>query len=157
MRPMIQTLDETDIAILRAMQEDCRLTTKELAAKIRLSTTPTFERLKRLERQGYIHKYVAVLDAEKLERGFVVFCNISMKHINAKIAEEFQEQVQEWDEVSECYNVSGNCDYMMKVFVNSMAKYQQFIVNKVGALEYVARIQSIFVMDTLKLTYGIPV
>lgn len=154
---MIQTLDETDIAILRAMQEDCRLTTKELAAKIHLSTTPTFERLKRLERQGFIHKYVAVLDAEKLERGFVVFCNVSMKQINARIATDFQEQIEGWPEVSECYNVSGNCDYMMKVFVKSMAKYQQFIIEKVGALEYVGRIQSIFVMDTLKLTYGIPV
>ncbi len=154
---MISTLDETDLAILRAMQEDCRLTTKELAAKIHLSTTPTFERLKRLEKQGFIHKYVAVLDAEKLERGFVVFCNISMKQINTRIAEEFQQQVESWPEVSECYNVSGNCDYMMKVFVHSMAKYQQFIVEKVGALDYVSRIQSIFVMDTLKLTYGIPV
>ncbi len=152
-----QVLDETDLAILRAMQEDCRLTTKELASKIHLSTTPTFERLRRLERQGFIHKYVAVLDAEKLERGFVVFCNISMKQINKQIAQEFQEQVENWNEVSECYNVSGNCDYMMKVFVSSMAKYQQFIVEKVGALEYVSRIQSIFVMDTLKLTYGIPV
>lgn len=152
-----QTLDETDLAILRAMQEDCRLTTKELASKIHLSTTPTFERLRRLERQGFIHKYVAVLDAEKLERGFVVFCNISMKQINKQIAQDFQEEVEKWNEVSECYNVSGNCDYMMKVFVSSMAKYQQFIVEKVGALEYVSRIQSIFVMDTLKLTYGIPV
>ncbi len=152
-----QTLDETDLAILRAMQEDCRLTTKELAAKIHLSTTPTFERLRRLERQGFIHKYVAVLDAEKLERGFVVFCNISMKQINTQIAKDFQAEVENWTEVSECYNVSGNCDYMMKVFVPSMAKYQQFIVEKVGALEYVSRIQSIFVMDTLKLTYGIPV
>jgi len=98
-----------------------------------------------------------VLDAEKLERGFVVFCNVSMKQINARIASDFQHQAESWAEVSECYNVSGNCDYMMKVFVKSMAKYQQFIIEKVGALEYVGRIQSIFVMDTLKLTYGIPV
>lgn len=154
---MTQILDETDLAILRAMQEDCRLTTKELASKIHLSTTPTFERLKRLEKQGFIHKYVAVLDAEKLERGFVVFCNVSMKQINTHIAEEFQREVEQWTEVSECYNVSGNCDFMMKVFVPSMEKYQKFIVEKVGALDYVGRIQSIFVMDTLKLTYGIPV
>ena len=150
-----QTLDETDLAILRALQEDCRLTTKELAGKIHLSTT--FERLRRLERQGFIHKYVAVLDAEKLERGFVVFCNISMKQINTRIAEDFQQQVEGWNEVSECYNVSGTCDYMMKVFVSSMNKYQKFIIEKLGTLDYIARIQSTFVMDTLKLTYGIPV
>lgn len=152
-----QTLDETDLAILRALQKDCRLTTKELAGKIHLSTTPTFERLRRLERQGFIHKYVAVLDAEKLERGFVVFCNISMKQINTRIAEDFQQQVEGWNEVSECYNVSGTCDYMMKVFVSSMNKYQKFIIEKLGTLDYIARIQSTFVMDTLKLTYGIPV
>ena len=152
-----QTLDDTDLAILRALQEDCRLTTKELSAKIHLSTTPTFERLRRLERQGFIHKYVAVLDAEKLERGFVVFCHISMKQINTRIAEDFQQQVEGWNEVSECYNVSGSCDYILKVFVSSMSKYQKFIIEKLGTLDYIARIQSTFVMDTLKLTYGIPV
>ena len=152
-----QTLDETDLAILRALQEDCRLTTKELAGKIHLSTTPTFERLRRLERQGFIHKYVAVLDAEKLERGFVVFCNISMKQINTRIAEDFQQQVEGWNEVSECYNVSGTCDYMMQVLVSSMNKYQKLSIEQLGTLDYIARIQSTFVMDTLKLTYGIPV
>ena len=109
------------------------------------------------ESVGFIHKYVAVLDAEKLERGFVVFCNISMKQINTRIAEDFQQQVEGWNEVSECYNVSGTCDYMMKVFVSSMNKYQKFIIEKLGTLDYIARIQSTFVMDTLKLTYGIPV
>lgn len=154
---MVQTLDETDIRILRAVQEDCRITNKDLAALIHLSTTPTFERLKRLERMGFVQRYVAVLDAQKLDRGFQVICNISMKQINRKIAEDFRQAVGEWTEVSECYNVSGDCDYMMKVFVPNMAAYQQFIVEKVGALDYVARIQSVFVMDTLKMTYGVPI
>jgi len=154
---MTQTLDETDLRILRAVQEDCRITNKDLANLIHLSTTPTFERLKRLERMGFIKRYVAVLDANKMNRGFQVICNISMKQINRQIAEDFREVVSTWNEVSECYNVSGDCDYMMKVFVPNMSVYQQFIVEKVGALEYIARIQSIFVMDTLKMTYGVPV
>lgn len=154
---MVQTLDETDLKILRAVQEDCRITNKDLAALIHLSTTPTFERLKRLERMGFIQRYVAVLDANKLNRGFQVICNVSMKQINRHIAEDFRQVVLNWSEVSECYNVSGDCDYMMKVFVPDMSVYQRFIVEKVGALEYVARIQSIFVMDTLKMTYGVPV
>lgn len=154
---MVQTLDETDLKILRAIQEDCRITNKDLASLIHLSTTPTFERLKRLERMGFVQRYVAVLDANKLNRGFQVICNISMKQINRNIAEDFARVVQSWSEVSECYNVSGDCDYMMKVFVPNMAVYQKFIVEKVGALEYIARIQSIFVMDTLKLTYGVPI
>lgn len=154
---MTQTLDETDLRILRAVQEDCRITNKDLAAQIHLSTTPTFERLRRLERMGFIQRYVAVLDANKLDRGFQVICNISMKQINRNIAEDFAAVVKEWPEVSECYNVSGDCDYMMKVFVPNMLAYQRFVIEKVGALDYVARIQSVFVMDTLKMTYGVPV
>lgn len=154
---MVQNLDETDLKILRAMQEDCRLTNKDLAARIHLSTTPTFERLKRLERLGFITKYVAVLDPNKLDRGFEVICNIGMKQINKSVATDFREHVQEWNEVAECYNVSGDCDYMLKVFVPNMATYQNFIIEKVGSLDYIARIQSIFIMDTLKMTYGIPV
>lgn len=154
---MVQNLDETDLKILRAMQEDCRLTNKDLAAHIHLSTTPTFERLKRLERLGFITKYVAVLDPNKLDRGFEVICNISMKQINKSVAKDFRERVLEWNEVAECYNVSGDCDFMLKVFVPNMASYQNFIIEKVGSLDYIARIQSIFIMDTLKMTYGIPV
>lgn len=154
---MIQTLDETDLRILRAVQEDCRITNKDLAALIHLSTTPTFERLKRLERMGFIQRYVAVLDAAKLDRGFMVFCNVSMKQINQQIAEDFAARVQNWPEVSECYNVSGDSDYMLKIFVPSMSDYQKFVVEKVGSLEYISRIQSVFVMDTLKLTYGVPI
>lgn len=153
----METLDDIDLKILRAMQANCKLTTKELAQKIHLSSTPTFERLRRLERMGYIHKYVAVLDADKLDRGFVVYCNLTLKQINTSTAADFQKVVQEWPEVSECYNVSGDCDFMLKVYVASMKQYQEFLFNKVGALDYVGRIQSTFVMDTLKFNYGIPI
>lgn len=153
---MIQDLDQTDIKILKLLQENCKLTTKELANIIHLSTTPTFERQKRLERMGYIQKYVAVLDGDRLERGFIVYCNVSMTKINKNIAEDFATAVQEWKEVSECYNVSGDGDYMLKVCVSSMNQYQQFVLNKIGAFPYIAHIQSIFVMGTLKLTYGYP-
>ena len=154
---MIQVLDETDLRILRAMQADCRLTTKQLASQIHLSSTPTFERLRRLERMGFIRSYVAVLDAEKLERGFVVYCNVSMKQINKVIAEDWRQHVEGGTEVAECYNVSGNCDYMLKVYVESMKRYQEFHIEKVGQIDYVARIQSVFVMDTVMQTYGIPI
>ena len=154
---MIQVLDETDLRILRAMQADCRLTTKQLATIVHLSSTPTFERLRRLERMGFIRNYVAVLDAEKLERGFVVYCNVSMKQINKVIANDWRQRVAEWTEVAECYNVSGNCDYMLKIYIESMKRYQEFLIEKIGQIDYVARIQSVFVMDTVKQTYGIPI
>lgn len=152
---MTQTLDDTDIRILRELQKNSRLTNKELAAHIHLSTTPTFERHRRLEREGYIKLYTAILDADRIDRGFTVYCNISFKQINSALADDFRTQVAQWDEVTECYNVSGDCDFMMKVSVGGMKEYQEFILHKVGALDYVGRIQSIFVMEALKQSYGV--
>lgn len=153
---MIQDLDDIDLKMLRALQENCRLTTKELAQQVNLSTTPTYERQKRLERMGFIQKYMAVLNADRLERGFMVFCNVTMKQINRSIAEDFNQAVQTWTEVSECYNVSGDGDYLLKICVSSMKHYQEFILNKIGTFEHIAHVQSIFVMGTLKQVYGFP-
>ena len=151
----IQTLDDIDIRILRELQQNSRLTNKELAARIHLSTTPTFERHRRLEREGYIKMYTAIIDADRIDRSFAVYCNISVKQINREVADEFREIVSSWEEVTECYNVSGDCDFLMKVNVRGMKEYQEFILYKVGELDYVGRVQSVFVMETLKQNYGI--
>ena len=118
METYIHELDTIDIQILRILQDNSRLTTKELAQKIHLSVTPTYERQRRLERMGYIKGYVAVLDANKMERGFMVFCNVSMKQINKQIANNFCVTVGTWNEVTECYNISGDGDYLLKVCVS---------------------------------------
>lgn len=154
---MTQDLDKTDLAILRELQKNCRLTTKELGQKINLSTTPTFERQRRLERMGYIQKYVAILDASRLNRSFLVLCTVSMRQINRSIAAGFAEAVAGWEEVTECYNTSGDGDYLLKICVGSMASYQDFLLNKLGTFEYIAHIRSSFVMDTLKFSYGLPI
>lgn len=154
---MVQELDNTDLAILRELQNNCRLTSKELSQKVNLSTTPTFERQRRLERLGFIHKYIAILDAEKLGRGFVVLCSVSMRQINKSIASDFAKAVSEWNEVTECYNTSGDSDYILKICVGSMSSYQDFLLNKLGTFEYIAHIKSTFIMDTLKHTYGLPI
>lgn len=151
---MIQDLDATDLKILKLLQQNCEVTIKELASMINLSPTPTFERKKRLERMGFIRGYMAVLNAEQLERGFVVYCNVTMRQINQQIASQFTQSVQAWDEVTECYNVSGDFDYLMKICCSSMNQYQEFILKKIGAFPYVSHIQSIFVMGTLKFSYG---
>lgn len=151
----VHTLDDIDIKILKELQKDSRLTNKELAARIHLSTTPTFERHRRLEKEGYIKMYTTIVDADKIDRGFTVFCNVSLKQINRMLTEEFRKQVDLWEEVTECYNVSGDSDFVMKVSVSGMKEYQTFILNKVGVLDYVGRIQSIFVLETLKISYGV--
>ena len=97
----MDTLDRTDLQILRVLQESGRLTIKELASKVSLSSTPVYERLKRLEGNGYIKKYIAVLDAEKLNQGFIVFCNVKLKRMNRDIAKDFMQMVQELPEVTE--------------------------------------------------------
>lgn len=152
-----EKLDKTDLQILRTLQENARLTTKELAARVSLSSTPVFERLKRLESNGYIKKYVAVLDAEKLNQGFVVFCKVKMQRMNYDIAVAFARIVGEISEVTECYNISGSFDYLLKVHAPDMKYYQGFVLNVLGRIENLGSVESVFVMDTVKQEYGIHV
>ena len=151
----MDTLDTVDIQILRTLQENARLTTKELAARVHLSTTPVFERLKRLESNGYIKKYIAVLDAEKLNQGFVVFCHVKMHRMSHDMAEQFSQMVKGIPEVTECYNVSGSFDYLLKVHAANMKYYREFVLNVLGSIEGLGSIESTFVMDTIKNDYGI--
>ncbi len=150
-------LDKTDLEILRAMQDNARLTTKELAARVHLSPTPVFERLKRLENRGYIKKYIAVLDAGKLNRGFVVFCQVKMERLNRDIAETFARIVRTIPEVTECYNISGSYDYLLKIHVPDMKHYQQLVLNVLGTIDHLRSVESTFVMDEIKNEHGLSV
>ena len=152
----MEKLDKTDLQLLRLLQENSRLTTKELAARVHLSTTPVFERMKRLENEGYIKKYVAVLDAEKLNRGFVVFCCVKLRQLNRSIAFDFVGMIREIPEVTECYNISGEYDYLLKVHAPDMKYYQEFLLNVLGTIDSLGSLTSMFVMDEVKHTYGIP-
>ncbi|MBO7418674.1 MAG: Lrp/AsnC family transcriptional regulator [Bacteroidaceae bacterium] len=151
----METLDRTDLQILRVLQENGRLTIKELAAKVSLSSTPVYERLKRLEGNGYIKKYIAVLDAEKLNQGFIVFCNVKLKRMNRDIAKDFMDMVQDLPEVTECYNVSGSTDYLLKIHAPDMKAYNEFLINKLGAIESLGSVESMFVMSEVKHNYGL--
>ena len=150
-----EKLDNIDLQILRILQGNARLTIKELAQQVNLSSTPVFERLKRLESKGYIKKYIAVLNAEKLNRGFMVFVSVKMQRLNRDIASGFMKKVSEMPEVTECYNVSGQYDYVLKVHVNDMRAYQQFVINKLGTIDHLSHIESVFVMDEVKQDYGL--
>jgi len=149
------TLDKVDLEIMRTLQDDGRLTMRELASRVSLSSTPVFERLKRLEANGYIKKYMAVLDAEKLHCGFTVFCNVKLRRLNTQIAMDFIEKIMNISEVTECYNTSGNFDYMLKINASDMKTYQEFLINTLGTIDSLGSIESTFVMDTVKHVYGI--
>ena len=148
-------LDSVDLDILRCLQENARLTTKELASKVNLTTTPVFERLKRLERGGFIRKYVAVLDAEKLNTGFVVFCSVKLKQMNRDVAQAFISVIKDIPQVVECYNISGEYDYLLKIHSPDMKYYNEFIINVLGTIDSIGSILSSFVMDEIKNTHAL--
>ena len=151
------TLDDTDIRILRCLQQDARLTIKEIASQVDLSTTPVFERIKRMERDGIIKRYVTVLDAEKIHRGFVVFCSVKLSPLNQKVAQEFCEIVDKIPEVTECYNISGRYDYLLKVHAPDMKYYQEFVLNVLGQLPMLGSLESTFVMEEVKNDFGVAI
>ena len=152
---MVETLDEVDLQILRTLQKNAKLTTKELAAAVNLTPTPVFERQKRLERKDYIKKYVAILNPEKLGQGLQVFCKVKLKQINHEIASAFVRRIMRIPEVAECYNTSGQYDYLLKVRARDMQQYQEFVLNKLGEVENLASLESMFVMSEVKQSYGI--
>ena len=153
----MSTLDHIDLAILRALQKNARLTTKEVAAQVNLSSTPVFERIKRMERDGIIKQYVAIVDASKLNRGFTVFTSVKLRHCTLEAAREFIQCVENLPEVTECYNISGRFDYLLRVQAPDMHSYQQLLLNVLGRHENISSIESTFVMEEVKHEYGVGV
>ncbi|MBQ9888872.1 MAG: Lrp/AsnC family transcriptional regulator [Bacteroidales bacterium] len=152
----MDTLDKTDILILKALQENGRITVKDLALKVHLSPTPVFERMHRLEKEGYIQRYTAVLSPSKLGRGFVVFCSVKLRRMGKEIAHDFVSRVKGIPEVAECYNISGDSDYLLKIYAPDMKYYNDFLINTLGTIDSLGSIQSWFVMDEIKNSYGLP-
>ena len=152
-----ETLDETDRKILRILQRNSDLTVKELAAKLHLSTSPTFERQKRLERDGYIERYMAVVNPHKVGNGIMVLCNIRLKQHSQELIQEFMNVVQNLEGITECYNTSGDYDFLIKVYAHDMKSYQQFMLNTLGTINCIGSLHSIFVIDETKNTHGVPI
>ncbi|MCR6640129.1 MAG: Lrp/AsnC family transcriptional regulator [Sporocytophaga sp.] len=150
-------LDDLDIRLLKLLQKDSTLTTKELANKLNLTPTPVHERIKRLERDGYVRKYVALLDNQKLNMGLVVFCNVTLKQHEKGIGKKFVNDIVSLKEVTECYNVSGQYDFMLKVMVKDMPEYQNFIMNKLASIENIGSTHSVFVMGEIKNSTELPI
>ena len=154
---MIERLDGIDIMILRELQKDAKLTTKELAAKVNLSASPVFERQKRLEREGYIKRYVAVVDPIRTGNGIMVLCNVRLKHHSKEFSRQFTSVISEIDEVVECFNTSGDYDYQLKIYARNMHDYQDFVLGTLGDLDCIGSLHSIFVIGEVKNTLCIPV
>jgi Lrp/AsnC family leucine-responsive transcriptional regulator len=146
------SLDEKDTAILRLLQQNAKLTVREIAAHVHLSTTPVHDRIRRLEESGVITQYVALVDHAKVGKGLIVICYVSLKEHNKRSGARFIQAINALDEVIECYNISGEFDFMLKVVAENMDRYYDFHVNKLSQIENMGRMQSVFVMGTIKQT-----
>jgi len=153
----MQSLDETDIKILKQLQENALITTKELASHLHLTPTPIYERIKRMERDGYIKKYIAILDNQMLKKGLTVFCNVSLKQHTKEIGKKFVEDIIALPEVVECYNISGEYDFMLKILVEDMPRYQDFVMNSLGSIKNIGSAHSIFVIGEIKHSTAVPI
>lgn len=147
------TLDSKDLSILRLLQENARITVKEISDKVHLSTTPVHERIKRMEETGVIKQYATLVDHTKVKRGLMVICYVSIKQHSKTAGDKFIKTIGELNEVIECYNISGEFDFMLKVVSEDMNAYYDFHVNKLSQIENMGHVQSVFVMGIIKQTH----
>ncbi|HXB13072.1 MAG TPA: Lrp/AsnC family transcriptional regulator [Bacteroidia bacterium] len=143
-------LDATDKRILNLIQKDSQLSVKEVADVVGLSASPTYERIKRMERIGVIAKYVALLNKEKIERELVAICHVRLREHSQGMLSKFEKAIVKFDEVMEVQCLSGSIDYSLKVATRDMKSYQDFVLNKLSSLENIANVQSSFVMKEIK-------
>lgn len=146
------TLDTTDKKLLFLLQNDCKKTTKELSLKLNLSVTAVYERIKKLEREGIIDKYVVLVNRSRAEKGFVVFCHIKLIQHTKEFIIKFENDVKILKEVLECHHVSGDYDYILKIVVKDMEAYREFLVTKLTTLEHIGSTHSTFMISEVKNT-----
>ena len=147
---MAITLDPIDKKILLLLQENSKRNIKEMALKIGLTQTPTYERIKRLEKLGIVKSYSAIIDKEKIGLHITVFCQVSLQVHSNELIHKFEQAIAKLDEVIECHHVAGNFDYLLKIQVTNMKAYQQFLTNKLSVLHPISNVQSNFVLSTTK-------
>lgn len=147
------SLDGKDLAILKLLQINARITVKEIGEQIHLSTTPVHERIKRMEESGVIKQYATLLDHSKVKKGLMVICYVSLKQHDKTAGGKFINRIHQLNEVIECYNISGEFDFMLKVVAESMDAYYDFHVNKLSQAENIGHVQSVFVMGVIKQTH----
>ena len=139
------------------VQQDAKMTNKEIAARLGMTITPIFERIKRLERDDYVLGYNARIDRHKIDLPIAAYCTISLDSHHFEFLEQFEKDVQQLEEVVECYHIAGMFDYLLKIYVASMEDYQQFVSKKLATLPNLRKVQSSFVMTEVKKANGLPI
>ncbi|MBB6001920.1 Lrp/AsnC family transcriptional regulator [Arcicella rosea] len=150
-------LDNIDLQILQFLQANALMTNKEIASRLNLTTTPIHERIKRLENEGVIEKYTAILNKSKLGKSLVVLVDVTLKEHAASFLEQFEKDVLLLPEVVECYCISGGSDFLLKVLVKDMDEYRHFILHKLATLSNIGNAQSRFVVNEIKSQTPVPI
>jgi DNA-binding Lrp family transcriptional regulator len=148
-------LDQKDLAILKLLQQNARITVKEISDKVHLSTTPVYERIKWMEQTGVIKHYATLLDHAKLNKELMVIVYVSLKQHNKTAGSKFVKAINDMNEVLECYSISGEFDFMLKVVSGNMNDYYDFHVNRLSEIENIGNVQSVFVMGVVKETHSL--
>lgn len=146
----ISALDETDKGILNLLQKDAHLTIDQLAKQLKKSKTPIFQRMKRLKELGFIKAFVALLDQEKISPLFIAFPHIHLTSHTESVLRQFQEQVTQFPEVLECYHLTGNVDFMLKIVLPDMHAYNHFLREKLASLPNIGNVNSYLVLSQAK-------
>ena len=147
--------DATDKKLLEYLQTDSKQTNKALANKLNLSVTAVYERIKKLEKAGFIERYIALVNKTKIERDFVVFCHVKLEKHSQDYVVKFEREVVKLNEVLECYHLSGEYDYLLKVLVEDMVAFRAFMVEKLTTINHIGSTHSMFVINEVKYTTAI--
>jgi Lrp/AsnC family leucine-responsive transcriptional regulator len=151
------SFDDTDKKLLGLLQHDCKQTNKELSNKLNLSVTAVYERIKKLEREHVIHRYVALVNKEHVEKAFVAYCHIKLVQHSQDYVMKFEKDVANLVEVLECYHISGDYDYLLKVLVKDMQAFREFVVNKLTSIDHIGSTHSMFVISEVKHSTAITI
>jgi len=145
-------LDNIDKKLINLLQKDSKQTTKKLSLQLNLSVTAVYERIKKLEKEKVIENYVAIINKNKIGKSFLVFCHIKLVQHAKEYVTTFEREVIELAEVSECFHVSGDYDYILKIYVENMEAYRDFMITKLTAIKYIGSTHSIFTIGNVKNT-----
>lgn len=148
----MEKLDITDKTILRILQKNAKKTAKEIASILHITASPVYERIRRLEKLGYIKKYVAILDKNLINRSVTTLCQVSMRYHNEAFIEKFEHQIQNLKEVQECYHMAGEVDFVLKINTKSLEDYHDFVKYKLSKIENIGTLNSTFVLKDIKNT-----
>lgn len=147
-------MDAIDKKILMQLQQNAKQNTKEIADKVGLSVSPTYERIKKLEQQGYILRYRAILDGDKVGKPIKVYCQISLSNHARELIDNFKMTIQDFPEIVACHHVSGNYDFLLRIAVKDMNAYQRFLIDKLSIIQGISGVQSTFVLEEIKEDMG---